>query len=260
MLGGRLPGILFFQRETSRQSGPGFRVRAMNEFRRRRIRSGVITACILAAIGAAIWILVNPFLIGLGGTHKDWFVHVTPENLVEYSQHIVLARYADETVYEIPNPSLNYDVIHSHTDVYRRFEVVETLKGDFEAGNSIYVGWSAGYTEIDRETGRRQFIPRVVAPLAQGEIYGLFLNLRHSRSRHPDDPETRIWETPNGLEVASVDDQGSFSFQTDQLYRNALKDMGLKPVAGSGAPFELTTHGVKRLVASGSGGANQRVP
>lgn len=225
----------------------------MNELRRRRIRSAVITACILVAIGAVIWIVINPSLTGLGGTHKDWFVQVTPENLVEHSQHIVLARYADETVYEIPNPSLNYDVVHSHTDLYRRFEVLESLKGDFEPGDTIYVGWSAGHTRVDLVTELRQFIPQVVAPLAPGEIYRLFLNLRHSRSRHPDDPDTRIWETPDGLEVALVDERGRFSFQTDQFYRNALNDMDLKPVPGSGAPFELTTRDVERLVASGSG-------
>ena len=146
----------------------------MNELRKRRIRSGVITACILAAIGAVVWVVINPSLTGLGGTHKDWFVHVTPENLVEYSLHIVLARYVDEAIHEIPNPSQGYDVVQSHTDVYRRFEVVESLKGDFEPGDTIYVGWSAGYTRIDPETERRQFIPRAVAPLAQGEIYGLF--------------------------------------------------------------------------------------
>ena len=180
-------------------------------------------------------------------------MHVTPENLVEYSEQVVLARYADEKVYEIPNRSLNYDVVHSHTDVYRRFDVVESLKGDFEPGDAIYVGWSAGYTQVDHVTELRQFMPRVVAPLVQGEIYGLFLNLRHSRSRHPDDPETRIWETPDGLEVALVDERGRFSFQTDQFYRNALRDMDLKTVPGSGAPFALTTHDVQRLVASGSG-------
>ena len=211
----------------------------MDEFRRRRIRSGVIVAFILAAIGAAIWIVVNPFLIGLGGTHSDWFVHVTAENLVEYSQQIVLARYADEAVYDIPDPSRYPTVLRSHTDVYRRFEVVESLKGDFEPGDSIYVGWSAGYTRIDPVTELRQSIPRVVAPLAPGEIYGLFLNRRHSRSRHPDDPEIKIWETPNGLEVALVDHQGRFSFQTDQYYRNALRDMGLKPVDGFRVSFRI---------------------
>ncbi len=217
----------------------------------------MITACVLVVTGAAIWIVVNPFMIGLGGTHKDWFVHVTAENLVEHSEQIVLARYADEADYEIPDPSRDPAVVQSHTDVYRRFEVVESLKGDFEPGDSIYVGWSAGYTRVDPVTELRQFIPRVVAPLARGEIYSLFLNLRHSRSRHPDDPETRIWRTPDGLEVALVDERGRFSFLTDQFYRNALRDMDLKPVAGSGAPFELTTDDVRRLVASGSGDSNR---
>ena len=225
----------------------------MKQLRRRPIRSGVITACILVATGAAIWIVINPDLSGLGGTHKDWFVHVTAENLVEYSEYIVLARYVDEAVYEILNSAREHESVQSHTDVYRRFEVVESYKGSFEPGDTVYVGWDAGYTRVDREVGSRQFIPRVVKPLAQGEIYGLFLNLRHSRSRHPDDPETRIWETPSGLEVALVDDRGRFAFQTDQLYRNALRDMDLKPVGRLGTPFELTTHDVRRLVASGSG-------
>ena len=54
-----------------------------------------------------------------------------------------------------------------------------------------------------------------------------------------------------------MDEQGRLSFQTDQFYRNALRDMDLKPVPGSGAPFELTTHDVQRLVALGSGSRDQ---
>ena len=224
----------------------------MRELRVLTIIGTVIAFCVLAALALVIAMVISPGAVGVGGTHKDWFVYVTPEDLVEHSERIVLARYADEAVYEIPNPSGDYAAIQSHTDVYRRFEVVESFKGNFKPGDTIYVGWSAGYTRAGPDPGRRQFIPRVVAPLAQGEIYGLFLNLRHSRSRHPDEPETRIWETPQGLQVALVDDRGRFAFLTDQLYRNALKDMGLKPVTGSGAPFELTTHDVQRMVASGS--------
>lgn len=225
----------------------------MGELRRRRIRSGIITLFVFVVIGVAIWFLINPSLTGLGGTHKDWLVNVTGEDLVELSQQIVLARYVDETVYEIPARSREYDVVQSHTDVYRRFEVVESFKGSFEPGDSIYVGWNAGYTRLDRGTERQQFIPRAVAPLSEGQVYGLFLTLGYPISRHPDDPATRIWETPQGFDAALVDDQGRFSFQTDRYYRNALKDMGLKPVPGSGAPFELTTQDVERLVASGSG-------
>ena len=224
----------------------------MRELRVLTIIGTVIAFCVLAALALVIAMVISPGAVGVGGTHKDWFVYVTPEDLVEHSERIVLARYADEAVYEIPNPSGDYAAIQSHTDVYRWFEVVESFQGNFKPGDTIYVGWSAGYTRAGPDPGRRQFIPRVVAPLAQGEIYGLFLNLRHSRSRHPDEPETRIWETPDGLEVALVDERGRFSFQTDQYYRNALRDMGLKPVTGSGAPFELTTRDVQRMVASGS--------
>ena len=227
----------------------------MNGLRRRRVRSGVIVACILAAIGAATWFVVA----GLGGTHihKDWFVYVTAEDLVEHSEVIVLARYIDEALHEIPDPSRDPTIVQSHRDVYRRFEVVESLKGDFQPGDSVYVGWSAGYARVDRISGTEQFIPRVVRPLARGEIYGLFLNLQYSRSRHPDDPQTRIWQTPRGLEVAMVDDRGGFAFQIDQMYRNALRDMDLKPVGRLGTPFELTIHDVRRLVASGSGKPDQ---
>ena len=225
----------------------------MRELRLLTIFATAVAFGVLAVLAVVIAMAISPGIVGPGSTHKDWFVHVTAENLVEYSEHVVLARYGDEAVYEMPNSSREYDVIQSHTDVYRRFEVVESLKGSFEPGDVVYVGWSAGYTRREREPERRQFIPRVVKPLSQGEIYGLFLNLRHLRSRHPDDPVTRIWETPDGLEVALVDDQGRFSFQTDQYYRNALKDMGLKPVSGSGAPFELTTDDVERLGTSGPG-------
>ena len=229
----------------------------MSEFRRRRIRSGVITACILVGIGAAFWIVINPSLTGLGGTHKDWLVHVTAETLVEHCEQIVLARYAEETVLETANSRSDPPSVKSFTDVYRRFQVVESFKGGYEPGDMIYVAWDAGYTTVNPETGGPRFNPRVVAPLPQGETYALFLIPRWSRPHHPDDPETRIWETPQGFDAALVDDQGRFSFQTNQYYRNALKDMGLKPVTGSGAPFELTTDDVKRLVASNFGDANQ---
>ena len=225
----------------------------MRELRVLTIFATAIAFCVLAVLAVVIAVAIRPGVVLLGGTHKDWFVHVTAENLVEYSEQIVLARYVDESVFETPAHSGAYAELQSHTDVLRRFEVVESLKGSFEPGDNFYVGWNAGYTELAREPERLQFIPRLVEPLPQGEVYGLFLNVRHSRSRHPDDPETRVWETPRGLEVALVDDKGRFSFQTDQLYRNALRDMGLKPVAGSGAPFELMTQDVERLVASGSG-------
>ena len=48
-----------------------------------------------------------------------------------------------------------------------------------------------------------------------------------------------------------MDSRGRLSFQTTGHYRAALKDLGFKPVPGSGAPFELTTDGVRELLAAG---------
>ena len=44
----------------------------MREVRRRKIRSALVTLCFFVALAVVIGILVNPELIGLAGTHKDW--------------------------------------------------------------------------------------------------------------------------------------------------------------------------------------------
>ena len=221
----------------------------MRELRRRQIRSILITACIFAVLAAAIGVLVSPGLLGLAGSHKDWLVHVAPDTLVQSSQHIVVARYEEEAVHEVPNTSLYPNSPTSFTDVYRRFEVLESLKGDFEPGDAVYVGWNAGYTITNSETGEPEFRAGEVPPISEDAHYALFVDWLWSRSRHPDDPKTRIWGTPQGLGVALVDARGRLSFQTTGYYRAALKDLGLKPVPGSGAPFELTTNDVRELMA-----------
>ena len=222
----------------------------MREIRRRNIRSALVASFVLAVLAVVIGILVDPGLFGRAISHKDWFVHVAPETLVEYSEHIVVARYQDEAVRETPNSSLYPDSPTSFTDVYRRFEVVESLKGTFQPGDTVYVGWDVGYTIINEETGKPEFISLEVPAVSESADYALFLSTRWSRSGYPDDRATSVWQTPQGLEVALVDARGHLSFQVNSYYRAALKDLGFKPVPGSGAPFELTTSGVRELVAS----------
>ena len=83
---------------------------------------------------------------GLSGSVSDWFVIVEAETLVRSSEHIVIGRYVDETIYEVPNPSTAH--VESPTfsvDVYRRFEVIETLKGSFAPGDVAHVAWNVGH-------------------------------------------------------------------------------------------------------------------
>ena len=66
---------------------------------------------------------------------------MAPDTPVEHSQHIVVADYGNEAVYEIPNSALDTPAIITFTDVHRQFEVIESLKGSFEPSDTVYVTW-----------------------------------------------------------------------------------------------------------------------
>ncbi len=189
---------------------------------------------------------------GMAGRHGDWFVHVEAESLVHFSDHIVIARYVDETVYELPDTLTAGETSWpSSLDVYRRFEVVETLKGSFGPGDVAYVAWNVRNYDKRQDNGDPEFIPWEEISLSLGENYVLFLTPRYARRPPTVDVRIRDWRTPEGLEVAQADSQGRLAFQTTRFYQNALKDMGLKPIEGTGgAPFALTVAEIRSLVAS----------
>ena len=207
-------------------------------------------------IAVAVVVVAGLFTVsrwwGLSGSVSDWFVIVEAETLVRSSEHIVIGRYVDETIYEVPNPSTAH--VESPTfsvDVYRRFEVLETLKGSFEPGDVAHVAWNVGYYKKRQEDEGQIFIPEQKISLSPGEEYVLFLNRRHRRRPDSMDVKIRVWRTAEGLEVAQTDSEGRLTFQTTRYYQAALNDMGLKPIQGSGgAPFELTVAEIRTLVAS----------
>lgn len=215
---------------------------------RRPTRNLTIAIVMVAALVAFVpTILALSNCLGLSGTHKDWFVPVDAAALVQFSDHIVIVRYLDETFYKTPNsPHAHSDSPTSFIDVYRRFEVAQSLKGDFGPGDTVLVGWSRGYYERNEDEEGR-FVVREAGPFSPGEAYALFLT-HYSGRPHPDlAPGARVWQTRTGVGVARVDSQGRLSFETDAYYRAALKDLGLEPVPDSGAPFELTVAGVRAL-------------
>ena len=116
-------------------------------------------------IAVAVVVVAGLFTVsrwwGLSGIVEDWFVHVEAETLVRYSEHIVIARYVDETIYEVANTSTAH--VASPTlsvDVYRRFEVLETLKGSFAPGDVAYVAWNVGYYKKGRKMRVQNSYPR----------------------------------------------------------------------------------------------------
>ena len=206
----------------------------------------VAAVVIVAGLGMVIrW-------AGMSGRHSDWWVHVEAETLVRFSDHIVIARYVDETVYELPDTLTASETSRpSSVDVYRRFEVVETLKGSFTPGDVAYVAWNVRHYDKRQDNGDPEFRLSEEISLSPGENYVLFLTRRHARRPPTVDVRIRDWSTPQGLEVAQADSQGRLAFQTTRYYQNALKDLGLRPIEGTGgAPFEITVAEIKSLVAS----------
>ena len=221
------------------------------------MKNKLIALLIIAGIAGAIaGLCVIPSLVGLSGSVNDWFVHVQAGTLVNGSagsvndwfvhvqagtlvngsERIVVARFLDELTHEIPLPPTadSYSAV-SVAQLHRRFEVVEPLKGDTRPGDAFHVVWPAGVTVKVANTGDLEFLPYDVILLSAGEIYVLFLNRSSRRSAYSEDSPRTLWELTWGPDVARIGRGGRLIFESDQYYRNALRDMDLRPVRVWGA-------------------------
>ena len=218
----------------------------------RPTRNATLAIVIVAALVAFVpTMLALSNCLGLRGVHKDWFVYVDAASLVRHSESIVVARLMDETTFETSNSRYSHpDSPASFVDLHRRFEVIESLKGDHAPGDTVHVVWIVGHYPKS-EGAAPELVSRPLLPFSLGETYVLFLDRNLGRRPPTLEPGIIDWKTPDGLGLARPDSDGRLSFETNAFYRAALKDMGLKPVDGSGAPFELTVEGIRQLVASG---------
>ena len=90
---------------------------------------------VLAAVLAGIVFAYN-FLPTSGGL-GSWRDFRDGASLVENSERIVLATYLSESTYERPTVTTNDGkVIGSVTEIFRKFRVDESLKGDGSIGDT----------------------------------------------------------------------------------------------------------------------------
>ena len=90
--------------------------------------------------------------------------------------------YVDETIYEVPNtPPAHVESPTSFVDAYRRFEVIEMLKGSFAPGDVAHMAWNVGHYQKRPGNEDSEFIPVEAISLSPGENYVLFLDRRHWR-------------------------------------------------------------------------------
>ena len=179
-------------------------------------------------------------IISTKGAVGSWQDYRDADSLLAASERIVVATYLDETVHEIPTVTADDgEVLGSVTEIYRRFRIDETLKGDARAGDDLYVVTSAGFKTAliggGSETTNYQ-----VLKLTANEAYVLFLHGRPAPADYPAEYGDTIWTRPGEPGVAQIDPDGRLTFIATYRYRDTIKSEGLKRAAGSDAPFEMT--------------------
>ena len=103
----------------------------------------VVSVLFLALIGGAI---SGCRLLPATGTSGSWLDYRDAGSLLAASERILEATYLDEEVHEIPTVTADDGtVVGSVTEKFRRFRIIEALKGDGESGDIMYVVTSVGY-------------------------------------------------------------------------------------------------------------------
>ena len=179
-------------------------------------------------------------LMGGDGTSGHWQDYRSAEFLLAASERILVATYLDEETHEIPTVTADDGtVIGSVTERFRRFRIVEALKGDGESGDTVYAVTSVGY-KTALSTGGSESYTYHVLDLTADEDYVLFLDGRSKQEGYPSQYGDTLWTRPGEPAIAQLDAAGRLTFIATDKYKDAIEGEGLERVAGSDAPFEMT--------------------
>ena len=200
------------------------------------------------ALGIVAGVVVVPSMMSGGGTVASWLIHVQADTLVEGSDRILVARFVDDRTETIDKgTAADGTLTGSVTERFRRFTVMEVLKGPGTVGDEVYLattdrsmynfgGGDSSNTEYD------------VVQLTQGTDYVLFVQGVDPPEGYPATYGETLWISPGEPYLAEMDTRGRLTFIATAIYADLLSEGGLEPVPGSAAPFELTKDQIKQLV------------
>ena len=118
---------------------------------------------------------------------------MSADRLVNASDRIIVARYLDGTPHVIPVTSTADGLpLGSVTEIIRSFKAIESLKGETQADETIYIAVTAGHTE-ELVNGRSKFHAYEVIPLSPGQEYVLFLKAFPRRPEYPAQYGELVW-------------------------------------------------------------------
>ena len=201
------------------------------------------------AIGILAGIVFVPQMMSTGGTVASWLVHVQADTLVETSDRILVAQFLDDRT-EVLDKGTAPDGTHkgSITERYRRFTVVEVIKGEGSVGDEVYLATTdrSSYNYGDGVPSNTEYD---VVELTTGTDYVLFVRGVNRPKGHPAAYGEKLWISPGEPYLAEVDERGRLTFLATDVYADILSQGDFEPVPGSAAPFELTKDQIRKLVA-----------
>ena len=207
--------------------------------------SVVVSVLFLALSGG---VLAGCGLFPAKGTSGDWLDYRDAGSLLAASERILEATYLDEETHEIPTVTADDGtVVGSVTERFRRFRIVEALKGDGESGDIMYVVTSVGYKTALSGGGSKSYTYDVLH-LTADEDYVLFLNGIARQEGYPSQYGDTLWVRPGEPGVAQLDAAGRLAFIATDRYKNTMEAGGLETVEGSDAPFEMTKENIAASV------------
>ena len=189
-------------------------------------------------------------LIPTKGAVGSWRDYRDADSLLAASERVVVATYLGEEAHEIPTvTSDDGEVLGSVTEIYRRFRVEETLKGDARAGDALYVVTSAGF-KTALVGGGSETTDYQVLELAANEEYVLFLHSRPAPVDYPAGYGDTLWTRPGEPGVAQIDSDGHLAFIATDRYKDTIEGEGLERAPGSDAPFEMTREDITETASA----------
>ena len=209
------------------------------------IRRWVIIIGIIVPVGVVIGFTIAPRVFNGSGSAAEWLDYFTAEDLMKNSDRIVIAQHLDDTPHVIPVISSTGEQIGSITEIYRRFEVVESLLGDAQEGETTHIVMTASNT---RRWGNGKVLSESydVMSLSQDLNYILFLVKLPRQSQYPTQYGDIVWTITGEPGIAQLDADGSLKFKSSERY----KEENGTSSSDSAAPFSLTKEQLKAFVES----------
>ncbi len=200
-------------------------------------------------IGILAGFVIVPRMMCGGGSAASWLIHLDADALVAASDRILVARYVDDRTETISKGAAPDGVSKgSVTERFRRFTVLEALKGSGSAGEEMYVVSTDG-SMLNTADGKSKSSDYDVIGLTGGSEYVLFLRGISRPSGYPTGYGETLWASPGEPYVAKMDSTGHLTFLATSIYTDLISEGGLTPVNGSAAPFKLTKQQIEDLVA-----------